>query len=256
MTLNILGYLQSITAECNAQKDRVRHFIGDAHWASDGAWKESVLRSMISRTLPGGYSVASGFVVTELGPSTQIDILIYDNSVPVLYRGGDLVFVPPSACAAVIEVKSRLGATGFRDATRKLSNVCELIHGYEPERRLFSGIFAYEGGPGTADTLLGHIASAAEGDQARVVNHASIGDNTFIKYWAAHPESGEAAYRHWHHYTLDCMAPGYFLHNLMSHLAGEDLIRGNNVWFPDSGKETSLNATIGLELPVLSTGVA
>ncbi|WP_156773914.1 DUF6602 domain-containing protein [Paraburkholderia tropica] len=246
MAVDIVGYLKSLTAECNAQKDRVRHFIGLNHLLSDGAWKESVLRAMISRTLPATYAVASGFIVTEDEVSTQIDVLIYDTSIPVLYKGGDLVFVPPSACAAVIEVKSKLNATQFGAATQKLADICELVKRYEPRKRLFSGLFAYEQDGGSYQTLLGHIAAAANGSRRRVVNHAAIGNDTFIKYWREHPESGDAEYRTWHHYTLTDMAPGYFLHNLMSYLARENLIRGNNVWFPAEGKEGRCDGTMTL----------
>jgi hypothetical protein len=246
MAIDIVGYLKSLTAECNAQKDRVRHFIGLNHLLSDGAWKESVLRAMISRTMPATYAVASGFVVTEDEVSTQIDVLIYDTSIPVLYKGGDLVFVPPTACVAIIEVKSRLNATQFRNATQKLADICDLIKQYEPQKRLFAGLFAYEQDGGNYQTLLEHIAAAANGSSQRVVNHAAIGNNTFVKYWPEHPDSGAKGYKTWHHYTLTDMAPGYFLHNLMSYLARENLIRGNNVWFPREGKEARCDGTEAL----------
>lgn len=237
--MDITPYLKSISAEFEALKDRVRDLINDRHWATDGAWKESVLRAMISRTIPTTYTVASGFIVTEGGPSTQIDVLIYNNSIPVLYRGGDLVFVPPAACAAIIEVKSSLNAAELRDAAVKLANNCELVREYEPAHRVFSGIFAYEGNP-APPRLLNYINQAAAGQEGRIVSHVSIGTSSFMKYWACNPNSGERDYRHWHHYRLQDLAPGYFLHNLMSFLAKEDLTRGNNIWFPPEGKEVRL----------------
>jgi hypothetical protein len=66
--MDIARYMQSITSACDALQDRVRHMISGQHWATDGAWKESVLRALISRTLPLSFSVASAFVVTESGP--------------------------------------------------------------------------------------------------------------------------------------------------------------------------------------------
>lgn len=246
MPIDIAGYLKSITDELMAQKNRVRHFIGLEHLPSDGAWKEAVLRAMISRTLPARFAVASGFVITEQVVSSQIDVLIYDTSVPVLYKGGDLVFVQPSACAAIIEVKSSLDATTFRDAAKKLADICSLIHQHERDSLLFSGIFAYEENGGRDRTLLQHIASAANGERGRVVNHASIGPNTFIKYWTRNPDNEQDNYDCWHHYTLPDMAPGYFLHNLMSFLAGEELVRGNNIWFPAESKEARRNGAQSL----------
>ncbi|MDQ0140969.1 DUF6602 domain-containing protein [Cupriavidus necator] len=247
MPIDITSYLQSITAECDALKDRVRHFIQGSHWATDGAWKESVLRALVSRTLPSNYSVASGFVVTESGPSTQIDVLIYDNRFPVLYKGGDLVFVSPAACVAIIEVKSRLSSTGFRDAAMKLADNCELILRYEEGKQLFSGIFAFDG-DGATDILLQHINTASAGHQSRIVNHVAIGASTFIKYWQTDPVSEAPDYHHWHLYSLERMAAGYFVHNLMSFLAGEDLVRGNNIWFPEEGKEGRRVAARGFSM--------
>lgn len=241
MPIDIAAYLKSITAEFMAQKDRVRHFIGLDHLPTDGGWKEAVLRAMISRTLPSRYAAASGFVVTENEASSQIDVLIYDTAVPILYKGGDIVFVQPAACAAAIEVKSHLNATSFRDATKKLADVCALIRRHDRDTKLFSGIFSYDGDGGTHQRSLTHIASAADGEPNRIVNHASIGANTFIKYWSKSPDDGADGYERWHHYTLPGMAPGYFLHNLMSFLADEDLLRGNNIWFPAESKETRRN---------------
>ncbi|WP_155627766.1 DUF6602 domain-containing protein [Burkholderia territorii] len=240
--MDIQPYLKSISAECQALKNRVRDLIEDHHWATDGAWKESVLRAMISRTIPTTYSVASGFVITEAGPSTQIDVLIYDTSVPVLYKGGDLVFVPPSACAAIIEVKTRLTATQFRTTADKVANICQLIRRYEPTRPLFSGIFAYEDSL-EPERMLANIDAVANGRKHRIVNHVSIGTSSFVKYWPYDPESGARGYRQWHHYRLEDLAPGYFLHNLMSFLAKEDLVRRNNIWFPREGKEARLTHT-------------
>lgn len=248
--VQIEAYLKSITDECNALKNRVRNFIENAHWATDGAWKESVLRSIISRTIPSNYSVASGFVVTDSGPSTQIDILIYDNSVPVLYKGGDLVFVPPSACAALIEVKARLNQATFLEAATKLADNSERVSRYEPHRRLFSGVFSYDF-DGTGQRLLEHIDAAAQGSENRIVNHVSLGESSFIKYWPTGPNFEDPNYESWHQYALDRTAPGYFVHNLMSHLAGEDLIRGNNVWFPREGKELRRQRTRRLSTRLL-----
>ncbi|KVF31170.1 DUF6602 domain-containing protein [Burkholderia vietnamiensis] len=240
--MDITRYLKSISAECQALKNRVRDLIDDHHWGTDGAWKESVLRAMISRTIPTTYSVASGFVITEERPSTQIDILIYDNSIPVLYKGGDLVFVPPSACAAIIEVKTSLDAAQFREAATKVADICELIQRYEQGKPLFSGIFAYDGRP-TPRRLLEHINHAANGHEGRIVNHVSIGTSSFVKYWPYDPASNDLLYKHWHHYELQDLAPGYFLHNLMSHLTKEELVRGNNIWFPLEGKEARLTGS-------------
>ncbi|MGF6774867.1 DUF6602 domain-containing protein [Paraburkholderia sp. GAS334] len=248
--MDVTLYLKSITAECEALQDRVRYFIDDGHWPTDGAWKESILRALISRTIPSTFSVASGFVLTESGPSKQIDVLVYDNTIPVLYRGGDLVFVTPSACAAIIEVKSSLRANSFLAAIQKVADDSELILRYPRTRRLFTGVFSYDFHGGDPVRLLEHLDNAAQRSRNRLINHVSLGKSRFIKFWRQDPSnSRDREYESWHHYQLNAMAPGYFLHNLMSHLANDNLIRGNDVWFPPEGKEIYLTDSLRLTAP-------
>ena len=95
--MNIEKYFRSLSLELTALKDRVRDFINDAHWLTDGEWKESVLRSLIARNLPRDIQMGRGFILTPSGVSTQIDILLYSAESPVLFRDGDLVFVQPEA---------------------------------------------------------------------------------------------------------------------------------------------------------------
>ena len=94
-------------------KHRVRNLIADAHWQTDGEWKESVLRQILRRQLPATAIVSRGFVVTERAVTHQLDVLIRHASKPVLFRDGDLVLVTPDAVLGIIEVKSRLTPTSF-----------------------------------------------------------------------------------------------------------------------------------------------
>ena len=50
--MDMINYFRSVTNEMRAIQDRVRHFISSAHWPSDGDWKESIVRSMLRRSLP------------------------------------------------------------------------------------------------------------------------------------------------------------------------------------------------------------
>jgi hypothetical protein len=102
------AYFRSLTAEITALKDRIRNFIGDAHWLSDGLWKESVVKAILRRYLRGAAGIGSGFVVTDKGPTTQIDILVYDLTKPVLFCDGDFVIITADAALGLIEVKTRI----------------------------------------------------------------------------------------------------------------------------------------------------
>ena len=104
--LDFLAYHQSLAAELNAVKDRVRHLI--RHWPTDGSFKESVLRSVLRRHLPESLFIGTGFIVTATDCSTQIDLLIVDKEHPRLFWDGDLIIVTPEAVKAVIEVKTGL----------------------------------------------------------------------------------------------------------------------------------------------------
>src|SRR5688500_4396773 len=102
------AHFKSLAAEITAVKDHVQNLIGSAHWPTVGAWKETVLRSILRRHLPPALQIGSGFVISENGRSNQIDVLIYDDSGPVLFRDGDLVIVTPDVVRAAIEVKTRI----------------------------------------------------------------------------------------------------------------------------------------------------
>jgi hypothetical protein len=83
--MDIENYFKNLTTELESLKDRVRLYIGDAHWQSDGEWKESVIRTILKRHLPKNIGVGSGFIVNVEQTTTQIDILLYDNSKPILF---------------------------------------------------------------------------------------------------------------------------------------------------------------------------
>ncbi len=65
--MNVESYFKSLSLEFTALKDRVRNFIDDAHWLTDGEWKETVLRTILSRSLPQDILIGRGFIVTPGG---------------------------------------------------------------------------------------------------------------------------------------------------------------------------------------------
>jgi hypothetical protein len=235
--MNITEYFKSLSLECEALKNRVRHFIDDRHWLTDGEWKESVLRTMISRSCPQNISVGRGFVLTENTCSSQVDVLLYDNTRPVLYRDGDLVFIPPSACRAVIEVKSSYSAEIYRNASSSISSVAELIRNSEPNQDIFVGVFFYDMSVQNATIALSALKDLTDQSNNKTIDHVCLGKNKFIKFWKFDPIGINQDYNSWHLYDLQDQAVGYFVHNLMSVLSNHNLIRNENIWFPAEGKE-------------------
>ena len=86
-----LEYHKSIASEFKAYQNRVRNLIGNKHWGEEGRYKEIILMNYLKRVLPKNVSVGTGFVQGNNNLSTQIDIIIYDNTFPVLFSEGDFV---------------------------------------------------------------------------------------------------------------------------------------------------------------------
>lgn len=241
--MDLKRYFQSLTGECETLKNRVRHLVLDAHWPTDGEWKESVLRSMLKRSAPESVTIGRGFVVDHDRCSTQIDVLIYDNCMPILYRDGDLVFVTPSACRGIVEVKSNTTLPQFRTTAARLADNAAFIRSRSFDFHIFVGLFAYDVRANNVRPFLQALNTAADGQDARVIDHVTLGASKLIKYWPLDPNEGgrRLGYDHWHLYNLDRMAPGYFIHNLLLSVSKKLNAQRENAWFPTDGKEARLD---------------
>ena len=154
-------YHESTAKEIESIKNRVRNLIGDHHWYSDGWFKEVVLINAIKRFLPENLTIGSGFVIgiegfspekNHLIPSSQLDILIFDNRYPKLFTEGNFFIVTPDSVRAIIEVKSKISSfSDLYSIVEKMNENGRQIFkqtGTSPEKNhLFNGIFAYEYAP-------------------------------------------------------------------------------------------------------------
>lgn len=243
--MDIQEYFKSLSSECATLKDRVRMLIEGNHWPTDGEWKESVLRNMIRRSSPENLTIGRGFVVDHDRCSTQIDVLVYDNSFPVIYRESDLVFVTPSSCRAIIEVKSKQTASQFNEAAERLANDAEFIRSRNFNRPLFTGLFSYEISTNNKTLYLNALQSVSKDNELRIIDHAALGESEFIKYWDTNPNDRvNTQYKHWHLYHLEKMSFGYFIHNLLAEAANNLTADGISALFPTQTKEMSLLATL------------
>ena len=233
--MDIKSYFKSLNEELQSLKNRVRNFIEGSHWLTDGEWKESVLRSFLRRNLPGTVRVGRGFIISHDKTSHQIDILIYDNSKPILFRDGDLVFVTPDAVKGIIEVKSKLNSTTFKETVKKLCHDAEIMRLSGPVNK-FASIFSFELEGGTGQSYLDIIKEVTT-EQRKIIDIAAIGSAIFIKYWELDPTNPTHAHDRWHSYNLPGMAAGYFLHNIVDFISPDSVFSQNNIWFPPGGKE-------------------
>ncbi len=229
------AYFYSLATEVEALKDRVRYLIEDAHWQTNGEWKESVIRQVLRRHLPQSVSVGRGFVVTETATSRQIDVLIVDSGKPVLFRDGHLTFVTPDAVLGVIEVKSTATPAIVKGVAAKLVETMLLVR-LHPNTRAFAGLFAFEEHNGNPRSYLSALADAAPRCENRL-DFVCLGSSRFLRYWEFNPENPKRLYEGWNSYRLDGLAPGYFVHNVIDAISPESVLRNNDVWFPRGGKE-------------------
>ena len=248
--MNVKNHFKNLTTELESLKDRVRHYINDKHWLSDGEWKESVIRTVLRRHLPASIGIGSGFIVFEGKPSTQIDILLYDNSKPVLFQDGNLVILTPDAVRGVIEVKTKFNKKkDFHSAVEKLCKIAELINPfstYAVDR--FIGLFSYEKSRFKTTEILSILQKNCNGHKHKVINCVSLGQDYFVRYWPNDPNSktGMQDYHKWHEYYLKTMAPGYFIHNAIDHLFPQWTVKNNIIWYPENGKEAHKTGEIFL----------
>ena len=248
--MNVTSHFKNLTTELESLKDRVRHYINNKHWLSDGEWKESVIRTVLRRHLPANIEIGSGFIVFEGKPSTQIDILLYDNSKPVLFQDGNFVILTPDAVRGVIEVKTKFhNKKDFISAVAKLSKIAELINPFStyPVDR-FIGLFSYEISSFKTTDILSILQNKCGGHKHKIINCISLGQDYFIRYWPSDPSSqtGMLNYHKWHEYSFKKMAPAYFIHNVIDHLFPQWTVKNNMVWYPESGKEAHKTGEIFL----------
>jgi len=229
-------YYQSLATELESLKNRVRNFIRESHWQTDGEWKESVLRSILNRNMPETVKIGRGFIVTQEYSSTQIDILIYRHDTPVFFRDGNLVFIPPEGALGIVEVKTNLNSSAsLRQALFKLIKIRSKIETTLNKGLLF-GLFAYESGRISNKKALGILNELCT-LKIGVVDLLCLGSSQLIKWWEHNPNNENDEYNKWHSYTLPKLAPGYFIHNILMHMSGERYWLNQDMWFPRESKE-------------------
>ena len=237
--MNVPAYYRSLTSELEAVKDRVRNFIAGNHWLTDGEWRESVLRAIMAQRLPSNVNIGRGFVITEDGPTTQCDILIYRSDRPILFRQGDLAFVTPDAVVAILEVKSRATKQVITAAISKLAAIGLKLGRHREHCCL--GLFSYETAITNHDWTLDMLQELCA-HRSQVINFVNLGCSMFIRFWEFSPTGGYANYEQWHSYDLQNMSAGYFIANVLDFLSPESIAEHSKLWFPEDSKEFKLVA--------------
>lgn len=183
---DIARYQQSIAAEFTAQRDRVRYFIGNAHWGEDGRYKEILLADFLKTIVPNNVGVGTGFVRNAQDELTnQIDILIYKKDYPTLFQKGDFVVLMPDSVLGIIEVKSVASASVLTTKTNNKSVIekCDENGKIIGSNAIFNGIWGYD-----SDIRINRNNNNLR-KQLReshgFLNHICFNSDIFCRYWQA-----------------------------------------------------------------------
>jgi hypothetical protein len=225
-----ISYYRSLTDEIGALRDRVRQLIGGAHWSSDGAWKESILKAAVRRHLPANIGMGSGFIAEPQGCSTQLDIVFYDNRHPVLFRDGDFVVVPSKAVRGIVEVKTTITTSTLPKALNKLVANAGMAGAHGEHK--FVGLFAYESAlPDAHPERVIEALSASRCDpNPAIVNCLALGSSAFTKYFSREVGMGTPV-NEWRSFRLPDQAPGYFIATLLRGIVGATIENHDYDWF-------------------------
>jgi len=217
---NFSKYQESISNELIAIKDRVRDFIDDKHWGEDGRYKEDILRSVIENILPDFAKAGTGFIIgDDLTVSSQIDILIYRNDIPVLFQKSDFVIVSADAVLGIIEVKSKLDSSNVVETFEKSDKNGRIVRRY-----IFNGIFSYDQGWDGFNRVPRTLCKACK-DSPGFVNNVALGQDVFMKFWSAVTLQGNNSDKY-RLYKIRNLSFGYFISNLMEDIyiiTGKDI---------------------------------
>ena len=208
--MNYLDFQKSISNELIATKDRVR-LIVDNHWGEEGKYKEVILMEVLKKRLPKNVCVGTGFIVNQDQISTQIDIIVYRNEIPIILQQGDFVIVPSDAVLGVIEVKTSLK----RDEIAEIIDKAAMVNSLFSDRKIFNGIFAFDNNVNWNREGRLDVVKDALSDCRGLVNYICFGQNYFAKYWDANQPFSENDYPHYSFYRIENLSFGYFISNLI-----------------------------------------
>ena len=264
---NLPEFQKSIGKELLTIKNRVRNLIGSANRGEEGRYKESVLKKMIREYLPHNLSIGNWFIVSknegQSHISKQIDIIIYDNRYPVVFRDEDFVIITQDMVKAIIEVKSKINSSWNNDLRNVVNNLKRLEDFKILQRKIrknsvFSWIFAYEKG-----MQVNRLTDQNNYTWVKLkyVNHISLWNGVFFKSWInsqhGRPSPHSDSNVNWSSpffniYNIGGYSFGYFLSNLLHIVSSPNLEERSPFSFtiPDpDGKEWFLKQSVQIALP-------
>ena len=230
----------ALYADFNAIKDL---YPSDAHHnAVNGANNERLLMELFNDELTNGFRATSGFIVDSEGKmSSQIDIIIYDDSTPLIFNKAGISIVPLDGVRSIVEVKSTL--PGIDTAhENSLNKIIEKMLGQSMESgfslrdsNIIFGVFAYSlGVQEVNETQLSRIFSNSEFEKLKFC--IQINRNNFLmSFKKEQRDNDDCRYNHEFFKFDSDLAVGYFLDNIRYAISNESEIYTKYL-FPSNGK--------------------
>lgn len=220
-----VNFQKSITKELEVIKDRVTQLIDHAHHGETGRYREAILKTVLRKHLPRNISVGTGFIIEGDGDqrSRQLDIIVFDNTKPVLFSDGDFVITTMTNVLGIIEVKSSI--PNLNDVIEQFEESTFNFHARlldQEQPKIFTGIFSYEfTGNINAPGIDAHLRNSNT-----VVNHISFGTRYFIRKWRQQdapnlgPPAIECLTDFYNVYDIPDLSYSYFISNLIHIVTG------------------------------------
>ena len=156
---NALGEIMAAESRMMANLYRHRGKLGEN--------RAALLQRFLATYLPRRFGVGAGFALFGDDVSTEQDVVVYDQlNNPVLFPATVAPLFPPSALAAVVEVKSRLTKSELRQTIVKVKALKQNLRGSfahhpaPPRAEALAALFAFDSRLAIADIL--HAAKAVE----------------------------------------------------------------------------------------------
>jgi hypothetical protein len=151
------------------------------HRGKLGENREALLLRFLRTYLPRRFDVGTGFALFDAGVSSQQDIVVYDAlNNPVLFPETVAPLFPPSALAAMIEVKSNLTKVELRKTVVKTHRLKRDLrkafvhHPAPPRTEALVGLFAFGTRGLSLASALGELKAIEEEIDAEVRDRLDI----------------------------------------------------------------------------------
>lgn len=235
--MSLIDYHKITSEKLLALTNKVRNLI--SHWGEDGRYKEADLKNVIGRFLPEKCTIGTGFVIKQTATrgehlsSRQLDLVIYDNASPVLFKEGNFVTLTSDAVRGTIEVKANLQNQELTNVLRQANvNGKFIFEGKDNKKqKFFNVVFSYDGYTNNfdIDTFMlnyknSNTAFIDDPDYKKFkVTHVSLNKDWVVKTW----NTDKSTFNIQHPRLIICVL--YF--HLIDTLSNKSVKKNSFIWY-------------------------